>query len=285
MDILYVSCIRVKNAMKERSAASMNKKKITVCIGVISVVIIVVIAALFLTLTKKQMVFVSGRLFVSTNQDVSEMVLREAEVSEYDSPYIGIIESAVSRTKEANVEFQSNFGCIGSEIIFNGNGIAVNLNGQWIQFVPKEPADLNSIIQSEQAVYEEDVAAFIKNVLADNITVDIVEYITDTSKERIKELKITEEDMPDGCYIFNSDEEVTIWKCNAETVYTFIDWNEILREQSLQKNIRQQILKNFKKTTSTPGFSSNGFSRPSPPCWCSPTPSISSGRYLTSPSM
>lgn len=31
----------------------MNKKKITVCIGVISVVIIVVIAALFLTLTKK----------------------------------------------------------------------------------------------------------------------------------------------------------------------------------------------------------------------------------------
>ena len=171
------------------------------------------------------MVFVSGRLFVSTNQDVSEMVLREAEVSEYDSPYIGIIESAVSRTKEPSVELQSNFGCIGSEIIFNGNGIAVNLNGQWIQFVPKEPADLNSIIQSEQAVYEEDVAAFIKNVLADNITVDIVEYITDTSKERIKELKITEEDMPDGCYIFNSDEEVTIWKCNAETVYTFIDWN------------------------------------------------------------
>ena len=53
MDILYVSCIRVKNAMKERSAASMNKKKITVCIGVISVGIIVVIAALFLTLTKK----------------------------------------------------------------------------------------------------------------------------------------------------------------------------------------------------------------------------------------
>ncbi len=31
--------------------------------------------------------------------------------------------------------------------------------------------------------------------------------------------------MPDGYYIFNSDEEVIIWKCNAETVYTFIDWN------------------------------------------------------------
>ncbi len=122
----------------------MNKKKITVGIGVISVIIIVVIAVLFPTLTpKQQMVFVSGRLFVSTNQDVSEMVLREAEVSEYDSPYIGIIESAVSRAKEPSVELQSNFGCIGSEIIFNGNGIAVNLNGQWIQFEPKESADLS----------------------------------------------------------------------------------------------------------------------------------------------
>ena len=127
------------------------------------------------------MVFVSGRLFVSTNQDVSEMVLQEAEVSEYDSPYIGIIESA--------------------------------------------DLSQNSIIQSEKAVYKEEVAAFIKNVSADNVTVDIVEYITDTNKERIKELKISEEDMPDGYYIFNSDEEVTIWKCNAETVYTFIDWN------------------------------------------------------------
>ena len=263
----------------------MNKKKITVCIGVISVVIIVVIAVLFPTLTKKQMVFVSDRLFVSTNQDVSEMVLREAEVSEYDSPYIGIIESAVSRTKEPSVELQSNFGCIGSEIIFNGNGIAVNLNGQWIQFVPKEPADLNSIIQSEQAVYEEEVAAFIKNVSADNITVDIVEYIIDTNKERIKELKISEEDMPDGYYIFNSDEEVIIWKCNAETVYTFIDWNGDFTGAEPPEEYTTTDIEEFQKTTSTPGFSSNGFSRPSPSCWCSPTPSISSGRYLTSPSM
>ena len=222
------SSLQWTNAMKERSATGMNKKKITAGIGVISVVIIVVIAVLFPALTKKQqMVFVSGRLFVSTNQDVSEMVLQEAEVSEYDSPYIGIIESAVSRTKEPGMELQSNFGCIGSEIIFNGNGIAVSLNGQWIQFEPKEPAALpqNSILQSEKAVYEEEVAAFIKNVSADNVTVDIVEYITDTNRERIKELKISEEDMPDGYYIFNSDEEVTIWKCNAETVYTFIDWN------------------------------------------------------------
>lgn len=194
--------------MKERSATGMNKKKITVGIGVISVIIIVVIAVLFPTLTKKQqMVFVSGRLFVSTNQDVSEMVLREAEVSEYDSPYIGIIESA--------------------------------------------DLSQNSIIQSEKAVYKEEVAAFIKNVSADNVTVDIVEYITDTNKERIKELKISEEDMPDGYYIFNSDEEVTIWKCNAETVYTFIDWNGDFTGAESPEEYTTTDIKEFQKYIET----------------------------------
>ena len=117
---------------------------------------------------------------------------------------------------------------LGSEIIFNGNGVAVNLNGKWIQFEPQNL--VNSPIQSEKSVYdntesEEEVAAFVKKVSVDSIEVDIIEYITDTDTERIKELKLTEDDMPDGYYFFNSDEEVTTWKCNAQTVYTFIDWN------------------------------------------------------------
>lgn len=177
------------------------------------------------------MVFACGRLFVTTNLDVSEMVALEAENSEYDSPYIGVIESTVSRAKEPDMELQSNFGCISSEIIFNGNGVAVNLNGKWIQFDPQDLVNSpqSSITQSENPVYdntesEEEVAAFVKNVLADSIEVDIIEYITDTDTERIKELKLTENDMPDGYYFFNSDEEVTTWKCNAQTVYTFIDW-------------------------------------------------------------
>lgn len=101
------------------------------------------------------MVFACGRLFVTTNQDVSEMVLREAEVSEYDSPYIGIIESTVSRAKEPDMELQSNFGSIGSEIVFSGNGIAVNLNGTWIQFAPQDlvNSSQSSITQSNKTVY------------------------------------------------------------------------------------------------------------------------------------
>ena len=61
---------------------------------------------------------------------------------------------------------------LGSEIIFNGNGVAVNLNGKWIQFEPQNL--VNSPIQSEKSVYdntesEEEVAAFVKKVSVDSI--------------------------------------------------------------------------------------------------------------------
>ncbi len=211
-----------KNAIEERIRSIMKTKKATIGLAAGSLSLVLVIITLFATSAQKdQMVFVSGRLFVTTNRDVSEMVVREAEISEYDPSYIGIIESAVSRAKEPNMELQSNFGSIGSEIVFNGNGIAVNLNGKWIQF---EPQDL-IYSQQDSTENEEAAAAFVKNVSTDSIMVDIVEYIDSTDTERIKELKLTEADMPDGYYLFNSDEEVTTWKCNAETVYTFIDWN------------------------------------------------------------
>lgn len=314
-----------KNAIEERIRSIMKTKKATAGLVVGSLALVLVIITLFATSAqKKQMVFVSGRLFVTTNRDVSEMVTREAEISEYDPSYIGIIESAVSRAKEPDMELQSNFGNIGSEIVFNGNGIAVNLNGKWIQFEPKDltysqqdclaqleksisylngnvqftipdnndiryiqingriivdgnsgmsvhyltdesennnwesgktysfdvsgggytelyldadnersnisvnimellPGNLKTAYDSTEN--EEAIAAFVKNVSTDSIVVDIVEYIDDTDTEGIKALKLTEADMPDGYYLFNPDEEVTTWKCNAETVYTFIDWN------------------------------------------------------------
>lgn len=46
----------------------------------------------------------------------------------------------------------------------------------------------------------------------------LIRHNTDT--EKIKELKLTEEDMTDG-YFFNVDNKATICECNEETVYTF----------------------------------------------------------------
>ena len=151
--------------------------------------------------------------------------------------------------------------------------------------MPKEPADLNSIIQSEQAVYEEEVAAFIKNVSADNITVDIVEYIIDTNKERIKELKISEEDMPDGYYIFNSDEEVIIWKCNAETVYTFIDWNGDFTGSESPEEYTTTDIEEFQKNNFDTWIFFKWIFKTFAAVLVLSTPSTSSWRYLTCPSM
>lgn len=46
----------------------------------------------------------------------------------------------------------------------------------------------------------------------------LIRHNTDT--EKIKELKLTEEDMTDS-YFFNADNKATICECNEETVYTF----------------------------------------------------------------
>ncbi len=170
-----------KNAIEERITAIMNIKKTTIGLMTGSLILVLVIMILFVTSTqKKQMIFVFGRLFETTNEDVSEMVMREAEVSEYDSPYIGVIESTVSRAKEPDAELQSNFGCIGSEIIFNGSGIAVRLHEKWIQFEPEglDGLQQNSITQSEKTVpdnaeSDEEIASFVKNISADSIMVDI----------------------------------------------------------------------------------------------------------------
>lgn len=67
-------------------------------------------------------------------------------------------------------------------------------------------------------------AAYVKDFSDDSITVDIVEYITSDDADKMKEHQLTEEDLPDGYYIYNPDEKTTTWKLVRNTSYTFIDW-------------------------------------------------------------
>lgn len=137
-----------KNATEERIVAIMRSKKITIGAIAVSVVVAAVIAVLFAASPeakegqKTQMIFCDQKVYVSTQEDVSEMVAYEASISEYDSPYIGVIGSTVEESETPAQELQSNFGYVGSEIIFNGSGIAVNMDGKWIQFLP-EGTDLS----------------------------------------------------------------------------------------------------------------------------------------------
>lgn len=69
------------------------------------------------------------------------------------------------------------------------------------------------------------VVAFLKGMTESNITVDMIEFITDVDSDRFNELNLTEDDMPDGYYIYNPDEKTVVWELDLQTVYTFIDWN------------------------------------------------------------
>lgn len=133
----------------------MKTKKLTIGALLISAVVLIVIVVLFAAPVKKhgqQMLFVLGRLYISTQEDVSEAVAREAERSEYDSPHIGVIKTTVDSSRIPDQELQSNFGAIGSEIVFNGRGIAVEIDGVWIQFEAEENMDMSerNDIQDEE---------------------------------------------------------------------------------------------------------------------------------------
>ncbi len=69
------------------------------------------------------------------------------------------------------------------------------------------------------------VAALFKEMTENTITVDVIEFITYDDAERIKELNLTENEMPDGYYIYNQDTETVTWNLDSQTVYRFIDWN------------------------------------------------------------
>ena len=132
-----------RNPIEQRIKAIMKMKKLTVGIFVVSAVIIVAVAALFATSGKvestqtKQMIFLNAtsvNIYISTQEDVTEEVIHEAELSVYDSPYIGVIQSTVESARIPTEDLQSNFGYIGSEVVFNRSGVAVNIDGRWIQF-------------------------------------------------------------------------------------------------------------------------------------------------------
>lgn len=56
------------------------------------------------------------------------------------------------------------------------------------------------------------------------ITFDPVEWITFEDTERMKEVGLDEEDMPNGYYIYNPEIEEEIYPVDEDTEYRYIDW-------------------------------------------------------------
>ncbi len=175
-----------RNAIEERITAIMKTKKITLGILVVSVLIMLAIVIPFATSAKgqaqsSQMLFVMGKIYTSTQEDVSDAVTQEMAMSEFDSPHIGVIESAVEEEQIPAEELQSNFGFVGSEIIFHGGGVAVNMDGKWIRF----EADEKGLISSTGVGAEN--AQGVKETAPEGIIGESVE-ITGSALEMAKEV-------------------------------------------------------------------------------------------------
>lgn len=79
--------------------------------------------------------------------------------------------------------------------------------------------------------------AYVVSLGTDTIEVDIAEYITDEDTDRMRELNLTEGDMPDGYYIYNPDETTETLQLTKETNYTFIDWGRDFVDADLYEDL------------------------------------------------
>lgn len=95
------------------------------------------------------------------------------------------------------------------------------------------------------------VVAFLKEMTENNMIVDVIEFITDDNEEEIRELNLTEDDMPDGYYIYNTDTETIAWKLDAQTVYIFIDWNGEFSDSEYPEKYTTTDVQEFKKYIET----------------------------------
>lgn len=94
--------------------------------------------------------------------------------------------------------------------------------------VTSTPTSASETVSAKQeAVYisdQKEICAFIKKIGEDSIQVDIAEYLTDEDTGRIKELNLSEGDLPDGYYIYNPEIELETFALAPDTVFNFIDW-------------------------------------------------------------
>ena len=103
---------------------------------------------------ENKMVYVNAtnQLYYCTDKDVSEEVIESIEQISIDTPYIGTIQSVVDSTFQPKDDLQANFGTIGAEVVFYGSGIAVNIDGRWIEFVNGDELELSNSAKEDIVV-------------------------------------------------------------------------------------------------------------------------------------
>jgi bla regulator protein blaR1 len=69
----------------------------------------------------------------------------------------------------------------------------------------------------------------------DTLALDEFEFITFEDKERMEELNLTDEDMPNGYYIYNESDDLTYFDITSETEFTFFDLGNLFVKEEDDK--------------------------------------------------
>lgn len=69
-----------------------------------------------------------------------------------------------------------------------------------------------------------ELCAYIKEINGNTLVIDPVEYISCEDSDRLASYKHTDDDMPDGYYIYNKDEKIEDVTLTDQTEYSFLDW-------------------------------------------------------------
>lgn len=193
---------------------------------------------------KDRLLIVDGKLYRGTSE-IGPM----GDAGSVD----GTIRSVIDPDKTPPQEGQANFGQEGSPYTWdNGDGtIMVFEDGEYYIFKK----------ETEEPPLTGTYCAFLKRLDARRITIDPVEWITTDDTQRIKELGLTESDMPDGYYIYNPSQSRTSLQLTENTIYRFIDWgrdfvqSDSTDEPTFETTDLQQFLKYLATyTNSEPGM-------------------------------
>ena len=68
-----------------------------------------------------------------------------------------------------------------------------------------------------------ELCAYIKEINGNTLVIDPVEYISSGDSDRLASYKHTDDDMPDGYYIYNKDEKTEDVTLTDQTEYSFLD--------------------------------------------------------------
>ena len=159
--------------------------------------------------------------------DMGELIISRIDEQNYTVDY-GIYKLAYVKNAAGSYDVDSGIlsfsgtddsgNLLSADAAMQGDEMAVTLTHSAYPDCPKGTTFHFKSVESQS-----NICAYIREIKEHTITIDIAEYITADDVERMNELKITEDDMPDGYYIYNSDNTLTQYNLTGDTVYIFQD--------------------------------------------------------------